>query len=66
MQTDELEEKLAHLIRANDELSDVVADQAARIARLEAQITLLLDRERGREAEATGGVFLGDERPPHW
>lgn len=60
-----LEERLAHLIRANDELSDEVARQAGRMARLEAQVRLLLDRERAR-AEAEGSAVIGDERPPHY
>lgn len=61
-----LEERLAHLIRANDELSDIVAAQAKRIDTLEARVQMLMAREAGREAEGTGGVIFGDERPPHY
>lgn len=61
-----IEERLAHLIRANDELSDEVARQAKAVARLERQVALLIERERGRDEDAGGGVHLGDERPPHW
>ena len=61
----EIEERLAHLIRANDELSDVVAAQAKAIDRLERQVDILM--RRARESEGSdGGVFIGDERPPHW
>lgn len=62
---DAIEEKLAHLIRANDDLSDVVAAQAIAIERLEAQVALLMKRARDT-GESDGGVFFGDERPPHW
>ncbi len=61
----EIEERLAHLIRQSDELSDVVAEQARRIEALEKRVDLLIDRERDREAER-GGIYLGAERPPHW
>ncbi len=62
---DEIEERLAHLIRQTDDLSDVVTAQARRIEALERQVALLLERERGRDADA-GNIYLGDERPPHW
>lgn len=58
------EERIAHLTRQLDDLSDIVADQAKRLERAERAITLLL--ERAAEAEADGGVVLADQRPPHW
>lgn len=60
------EERLAHLIRANDELSDIVRDQSDRIARLERRVAMLMEREAGREIDGGGTGPLGDERPPHW
>jgi SlyX protein len=63
---DAIEGHMAHLIRTVDELNEVVATQAAEILRLKTQVAFLLDREAGREAEAAGGIFLGDERPPHY
>ncbi|MEO0487871.1 MAG: SlyX family protein [Pseudomonadota bacterium] len=60
----EIEEKLAHLERIVDDLSEVVARQDRDIAALKAKVALLMDREAGREAD--GGVILGDERPPHY
>lgn len=60
---DKIEERLAHLIRVNDELSDVVTEQSRTIERLERQVHFLLERAR---ADSDGGVFVGDERPPHW
>ena len=61
-----IEERLAHLIRAVDDLSDTVARQDRDIALLQARVQMLLQREATREAEGSGGVVLGDERPPHY
>ena len=61
-----LEEKIAHLTRALDDLSDVVARQEREIATLTRRVEMLMRREGEREAEGTGGVVLGDERPPHY
>lgn len=63
---DALEERLAHLIRTVDELSDVIARQDAEIDRLKTRVRMLMEREADRQAEATGGVVMGDERPPHY
>lgn len=64
--TQHLEERIAHLLRAVDDLTDTVARQDRDIALLTRRVALLMDREAGREAEGTGGVVLGDERPPHY
>lgn len=61
-----LEEKIAHLLRSVDELSDIVARQQAEIDTLNRRVHMLMQREGQREAEATGGVVVGDERPPHY
>jgi SlyX protein len=60
------EERIAHLERALDEVSGVVARQGARIDVLERRVALLLERAAEAEAERGGGIVLGDERPPHW
>jgi SlyX protein len=60
-----LEERIAHLVRAVDELSDIVAQQAVEIERLSRRVVLLMEREAEREAEG-GGIPLADQRPPHW
>jgi SlyX protein len=60
-----LEERVAHLTRAVEDLSDVVARQAGEIAGLERRVRLLW--ERAAEAEALGGETPeGNVRPPHW
>lgn len=61
-----LEEKIAHLTRTVEDLSDVVATQRTEIARLEHRVHMLMEREAEREAAQSGGVVLGDERPPHY
>lgn len=61
-----LEEKIAHLIRVTEDLSEVVARQETEIAMLTRRVQMLMEREAEREAGTAGQVFLGDERPPHW
>ncbi len=65
MSTD-LEERSAHLERLTDELSDIVAEQARELTTLKARAKYLLERQAEREAENSGGVIIGDERPPHY
>ena len=60
------EEQIAHLARMVDDLSEVVARQDADIERLKRHTSMLMEREAGREADAGGGIILGDERPPHY
>ena len=59
-----MEERVAHLIRAVDDLSDVVARQSRELDRLTRIVGLLTEREADREA--TGGVPDANVRPPHW
>ena len=61
-----LEERIAHLERTLEELSDVVARQDNDIARLMRQAEVLIAREAERDSAGTGGVVIGDERPPHY
>lgn len=61
-----LESRIAHLMRAVDDLSDVVAAQGREIDLLTRRVAMLLAREAEREADGDGGVPLADQRPPHW
>lgn len=61
-----LEEKLAHLMRTVDDLSDVVARQQTEIATLTRRVEMLMRREAERDTAAGDGVILADQRPPHW
>lgn len=60
-----LEERVAHLQRVVEDLSDVVARQDGELRRLGRHVGLLMEREADREA-AEGAVPLADQRPPHW
>lgn len=64
--TDAITEHLAHLTRMVEELSDVVARQDKELDRLTRKVEMLVLREAEREADATGAVVLGDDRPPHY
>ena len=63
---EKFEAQLAHLERTIDDLSDVIARQDKEIETLKRRVQLLMEREAGREAEGSGGVVMGDERPPHY
>ncbi|MFB2531371.1 SlyX family protein [Paracoccus sp. p4-l81] len=62
----DLEERIAHLTRMVEDLSDVVTAQGREVERLSRRVALLLEREAEREADAGGSVALADQRPPHW
>ena len=63
--TEKLEERVAHLIRAVDDLSDIVTAQGREIDRLSRLVQLLVEREAEREAMASAGP-AANVRPPHW
>ena len=64
--SEQIEERLAHLERLADELNEVVVAQGAEVGLLKARLRMLMEREASREVQNTGGVILGDERPPHY
>lgn len=61
-----LEEQIAHLTRTVDELNEIVSRQQDTIDMLVRRVQMLMEREAEREAEGSGGVVMGDERPPHY
>ena len=61
-----LEEKLAHLEKTIDDLSEVVRHQGAEVERLTKLTSMLAGRLRDSADASTGGVFFADERPPHY
>lgn len=63
---EQLEEQLAHLLRAADDLSDIVARQQDEIDNLNRRVEMLMRREGEREASGSGGIVVADERPPHY
>jgi len=61
-----LEERIAHLIRAVEDLSDVVTAQGREIAGLERRVRLLMERAAQDEAAARGEAPDPNVPPPHW
>ena len=61
-----LEEKIAHLTRTVDDLSDIVARQETELSRLAHRVKMLMEREASREMDTGGSIPLADQRPPHW
>ncbi len=64
--TQDLEERIAHLTRSVDDLSDIVARQERDIELLKRRLMMLMEREAEREVEGAGSIPLADQRPPHW
>ncbi len=61
-----LEERVAHLMRAVEDLSDVVARQSRELERLTRVAQLLAEREAERESDGASSIPLADQKPPHW
>ena len=61
---DRLEERIAYLTRAVEDLSDVVAAQAVELDRLTRLTRLLAEREAEREAGQDAPP--ANQKPPHW
>jgi len=64
--TQKLEEKIAHLTRTVEELSDVMARQDSELRGLALIVDHLAQRAAVQQSEAGGAIILGDERPPHY
>ncbi|WP_435256736.1 SlyX family protein [Thioclava sp. FR2] len=60
-----LEERIAHLTRAVDDLSDIVTTQSKEIDRLTRLVALLVEREAERESQGFDAP-AANQRPPHW
>ena len=63
--TEKLEERIAHLTRAVDDLSDVVTRQGREIDRLTRLAAMLAEREAEREA-GLDEAPVASVQPPHW
>lgn len=61
-----IEERLAHLERAVEDLSDVVARQDRELRILSRRIAALTERDAERDLDAGGDVPIADRKPPHW
>jgi SlyX protein len=63
--TKALEEQIAHLTCAVEDLSDVVAKQDIELRQLTQLVDHLAKKIQGREPDS-GSVIFSDERPPHY
>ena len=63
--TEALENRVAHLIRAVDDLSEMVTRQGREVDRLTRLVGLLVDREAGRDGTPEDAPDA-NVRPPHW
>lgn len=61
-----LEEKIAHLTRTVEDLSDIVARQEKELSLATKRIAILMERAADQELDAGGSAILTDQRPPHW
>ena len=59
-----LEERIAHLTRMVEDLSDVAARQDREIAQLTRRVAQLIERDRDRDA--AGDAPAANQPPPHW
>ena len=62
---DAMEERMSHLIRAVEDLSDMVARQGREVDRLTRLTRALAEREAERDGMA-GEAPEASVRPPHW
>ena len=62
----QLEETIAHLTLQVEELNEVVTRQDDELSRMTHRVKMLMEREAEREMTNSGGVVMGDERPPHY
>ena len=60
-----LETRIAHLMRAMEDISDVVARQDRDLSLLARRVQMLLEREAERESMA-GEAPAANQPPPHW
>lgn len=62
-----LEEQIAHLTKAVDDMSEVIARQDVEMAILTRRVEMLMSREAERESDpSNGSIPLADQKPPHW
>lgn len=64
--TTQLEEKIAHLTRTVEDMSDIVARQETEIATLTRRVEMLMQRSAEAELDVGGAAVMADQRPPHW
>jgi len=63
---DQIEEQIAHLTRATEDMSDMLRAQGDEIARLGRLLSQLSERESERSVQDGTSIPLADQKPPHW
>lgn len=66
MDATRLEEEIAHLRRAVEDMSGELARRGAEIDRLTRQVALLMVRAAEAEREGGGTAVFADPPPPHY
>ncbi|MFQ3355964.1 MAG: SlyX protein [Paracoccaceae bacterium] len=66
MDTTILEEKISHITKTLDELSDVVAHQDSRINKMVIHLERLMKLVTEQGEQDSGGIYLTDSKPPHY
>lgn len=61
-----VEETLAHMVRTNEDLHEVIARQDIEIARLIRRVEMLMRQAAEAQLDAGGSIPLADQRPPHY
>ena len=60
----DLQSRIAHLERVNEELSDILADVTKRLVSAENKVAALMDL--AKDADQQGGQITFGEKPPHY
>jgi len=63
---EDLQERIAHLERAVEELSGELVKRGREVDTLTRRVEMLLMREAERESDIGGAVPMADQKPPHW
>ena len=61
-----IEEKLSHIMKSLDELSDIVAKHETTITLSTSRIEKLMKKKKKKELEGGGAAYFQDDKPPHY
>ena len=61
-----IEEKLSHIMKSLDELSDIVAKHETTISLSASRIEKLMSTLAEKELESGGDAYFQDDKPPHY
>ena len=61
-----IEEKLSHIMKSLDELSDIVAKHETTITLSTSRIEKLMNMLAEKELESGSAAYFQDDKPPHY